>query len=67
MPGGGSVVVRPGRDGPNRVRQAAAFQGPPEDAVEFILGGLVDLEALGLFGTSDDIIEIDTPNPGDRA
>jgi hypothetical protein len=31
------------------------------------LGGLVDLEALGLFGASDDIIEIDTPNPGERA
>lgn len=31
------------------------------------LGGLADLEALGLFGASDDIIEIDSPNPGDRA
>jgi hypothetical protein len=31
------------------------------------LGGLADLEALGLFGTPDDIIEIDTPNPGERA
>jgi DNA-binding YbaB/EbfC family protein len=31
------------------------------------LGGLADLEALGLFGAPDDIIEIDTPNPGERA
>ena len=31
------------------------------------LGGLADLEALGLFGAPDDVIEIDTPNPGERA
>jgi DNA-binding YbaB/EbfC family protein len=31
------------------------------------LGGLADLEALGLFGAADDIIEIDTPHPDDRA
>ncbi|MEX1217708.1 MAG: YbaB/EbfC family nucleoid-associated protein [Acidimicrobiales bacterium] len=31
------------------------------------LGGLADLEALGLFGATDNIIEIDTPNPGERA
>ena len=31
------------------------------------LGGLADLEALGLFGAADEIIEIDTPHPDDRA
>lgn len=31
------------------------------------LGGLADLDALGLFGAPDDIIEIDSHRPDDRA
>jgi DNA-binding YbaB/EbfC family protein len=31
------------------------------------LGGLADLESLGLFGAADDIIEIDSPDSGDHA